>query len=91
MISDRNILGHVLQGPGHDHQDGHSSSGGGHGTYAPTQAQPNYFQVPSFSDEDRYNPSAGYNLAPAYTFPKGLGLPIAKNFDYQSFIDNLGE
>ena len=86
MISERNILGHVLQGPGHDHHDGHSSSGGGHGTYAPTQAQPNYFQVPSFSDEDRYNANAGYNLAPAYTFPKGLGLPIAKNFDYQSFI-----
>ena len=86
MISDRNILGHVLQGPGHDHHDGHSSSGGNDSTYEPTQSQPNYFQTPNFSKEDRYNPNAPYNLAPSYTFPKGLALPIAKNFDYQSFV-----
>ena len=87
MITDRILFGHVLQGPGHDHHDGgDSTSLHNDSTFSPTQSQPNYFQTPVFSDEDRYNPEASYNLAPSYTFPKALGLPIAKNFDYQTFI-----
>ena len=88
MISDRILFGHVLQGPGHEHHD-HGLSGStavDHQIYEPTQAQPNYFESPDFSNEDRYNPNASYNLAPTYAFPKGLGLPITKNFDYASFI-----
>lgn len=88
MISDRALLGHVLLGPGHEHHD-HGMVGSSpvdDQVYAPTQAQPNYFESPDFSDEDRYNPEASYNLAPTYSFPEGLGLPITKNFDYSSFI-----
>lgn len=87
MITERTLLGHVLQASNHDHHDG-GHSGGGHSDsiYNPTQAQPNYFQTPNFSEEDRYNPEASYNLAPLYTFPKALGLPIAKNFDYETFV-----
>ena len=80
MISDRILFGHVLQGPGHEHHD-HGLSGStavDNQIYEPTQAQPNYFESPDFSNEDRYNPNASYNLAPTYAFPKGLGLPIAK-------------
>ena len=87
MISDRILFGYVLQGPGHDYQDGgHPAGSHNDSTFSPTQAQPNYFQTPNFSEEDRYNPEASYNLAPSYTFPKALGLPIAKNFDYETFI-----
>ena len=88
MISDRAVLGHVLRGPAHENHDHglSGSTGADNHIYAPTQAQPNYFESPDFSNEDRYNPEASYNLAPTYSFPKGLGLPISKNFDYASFV-----
>ena len=87
MILDRFLLGHVLLGPGHDHYDhGHSAIRHNESVYSPSQVQSNYFQVPVFSDENRYNPEASYNLAPAFTFPKALGLPITKNFDYETFV-----
>jgi len=81
MFSNRHLLGHVFL---------HSESQHGSGSAAPptpaTAAQPIYYPTPTFNKENRYDPAAPYNLAPRFTLPKGFGLPLARNFDYESFI-----
>lgn len=85
MISTRHLLGHSLQ-----HGDEiHTTSA----PYIDTQnsanttaAQPLYYPTPIFNKDNRYTPDAPYNLAPRYALPKGFALPLARNFDYSSFI-----
>ena len=84
MISDRVLLGFAFQ-----HSEDHSGSSPQFDIPSPapaTSAQPIYYPTPIFNLENRYNPTAPYNLAPRYTLPKGFGLPLARNFDYASFI-----
>jgi len=84
VISDRKLLGYTFQ-----HSDKHSGSSSHKDPPSPSpavSAQPNYYPTPIFSQENRYDPAAPYNLAPRYTLPKGFGLPLARNFDYDSFI-----
>jgi quinol monooxygenase YgiN/oxalate decarboxylase/phosphoglucose isomerase-like protein (cupin superfamily) len=83
MISTRHILGHVFLHAGHDH--GHGSSPKAPPSPA-TAAQPIYYPTPTFNKESRYDPEAPHNLAPRFTLPKGFGLPLSRNFDYDSFI-----
>lgn len=89
MISERRILGHTF----HHNSGEHGSDGSGSSVIEPTdsiydssQVQPGYYPTPNFSESDRFNPDAPFNLAPSYIFPRGYALPIARNFDYNSFI-----
>jgi quinol monooxygenase YgiN len=81
MISTRHLLGHVFL-----HSDSEHGSGSKASLPPATAAQPIYYPTPTFNQENRYDPSAPYNLAPRFTLPKGFGLPLARNFDYDSFI-----
>ena len=89
MISERNILGHAFH-----HESGEFGSDGSgsrviestDSIYYPSQVQPRYYPTPNFSESDRFNLDAPFNLAPSYIFPIGYALPIARNFDYNSFI-----
>lgn len=81
MISNRLLFGHTFLHGNSDHASGGSSS-----LPPATAAQPIYYPTPIFNSENRYDPAAPYNLAPHFSLPKGFGLPLARNFDYDSFI-----
>ena len=84
MFSSRHLLGHCFLHSGHSH--GSAGSAGSPVPAPATAAQPIYYPTPTFNEESRYDPSAPFNLAPSYSLPKGFGLPLARNFDYESFI-----
>ncbi|MEC8688658.1 MAG: hypothetical protein VXX57_04145 [Cyanobacteriota bacterium] len=46
----------------------------------------NYFATTNFSNKDRYDVDAPYNQAPEFSIKRGIGLPLAFNFDYEHFI-----
>lgn len=77
MFTDRLLLGHVFM---------HNDVLEGASTYGSSPSSPIYYPIPTFNRQNRYDPTAPYNLAPDYSLPKGFGLPLAKNFDYNSFI-----
>lgn len=81
MISNRLVLGHTFLHNGSDH-------GAAAKPVLPpaTGARPLYYPTPNFNEESRYDPDAPYNLAPRFSLPKGFGLPLARNFDYNSFV-----
>ena len=81
MISTRNLLGHVFLHSESDHGSGSSVL-----PSSATAARPIYYPTPIFNEQNRYDPAAPYNLAPRFSLPKGFGLPLARNFDYDSFI-----
>ena len=84
MFSSRHLLGHCFLHSGHSH--GSAGSAGSPVPAPATAAQPIYYPTPTFNEESRYDPSAPFNLAPSYSLPKGFGLPLTRNFDYESFI-----
>ena len=81
MISTRHLLGHVFLHSESDHGSRSSVS-----PSPATAARPIYYPTPTFNEQNRYDPAAPYNLAPRFSLPKGFGLPLARNFDYDSFI-----
>ena len=81
MFSSRHLLGHCFL-----HSENSHGSAGSPVPAPATSAQPIYYPTPTFNEESRYDPSAPFNLAPSYSLPKGFGLPLARNFDYESFI-----
>lgn len=84
MFQLRHLLGHKFLHKASSH--GSSESIGTTKIPSSTAAQPIYYPIPTFNLENRYDPAAPYNLAPRFSLPKGFGLPLARNFDYDSFI-----
>lgn len=84
MFQLRHLLGHKFLHKASSH--GSSESIGTTKIPPSTAAQPIYYPIPTFNLENRYDPAAPYNLAPRFSLPKGFGLPLARNFDYDSFI-----
>ena len=52
----------------------------------PNPTLANYFYTTNFSEKDRYDKEAPYNQAPDFSVPKGIGLPLTYNLDFDSFI-----
>ncbi|MFM7085470.1 MAG: antibiotic biosynthesis monooxygenase [Cyanobium sp.] len=77
---------------GHDHSssDNHSHGVGGKtdrkSTYNNNPTQPAYYPTPDFNEQERYDLDASFNLAPQFPWPRGLGLPVVRNFDFKTFI-----
>ncbi|WP_413440211.1 antibiotic biosynthesis monooxygenase [Synechococcus sp. MIT S1220] len=97
-----NKLGRIVDGYVFSHAEtgesssGSSNSGSGnhhdHGStnsipiFDPNPTNPSYYPTTNFSDKNRYDADAPYNQAPHFSVPNGIGLPLAHNFNFDTFI-----
>lgn len=88
----KNVL-NCINGYKYCHADGDHAGGGSskssENEIPPFDANPtipNYFYTTNFSEKDRYDEEAPYNQAPKFSVPKAIGLPLAYNLDFDSFI-----
>ena len=84
------VFSHAETGTGESGSGSHSDHG--HTStdsipaFNPNPTKPSYYPTTNFSEKDRYDSNAPYNQAPHFSVPNGIGLPLAYNFNFDTFI-----